>query len=151
MIFPPEGIRLSSENFHAVGDVIRQSLNGGQSFRIRLEPWQEKRSLSQNNMFHGWMRQLSQYLIDHGRPYCSPEWCKEAMKSTFLGFEETEYIDVKSGARIVRERLKRTSTLKSGEMYMFMTQVHGWCLGIGCLLKISENSEYFQNMRKQVQ
>jgi len=149
LIFPPDGLRLSSANFIAVGEALSEGLRSGQYYRIRVEPWQEKRSLSQNALFHVWMRQLSEFLIARGRPNCSPDWCKDAMKFTFLGFEETEFVDVKTGARIVRETLKHTSKLKTGDMFNFMTNVQAWCLDIGCFLNIPESSEFFVNMKKQ--
>jgi len=149
MKFPPEGIRLSPHNLHMVRDAITKGLNEGNIYRLRIDPWQEKRSLSQNSMFHAWMRELSRYLIAHGRSYCTDEWCKDAMKFTFLGFEEKEFVDVITGARIVRETLKQTSKLKTGEMFDFMTKVQNWCLDIGCMLTVNEHSEFFENQRKQ--
>jgi len=149
MLIPPEGIRLNQLNFVEIKQTLERELRAGQSFRLRLEPWREKRTLTQNAMFHAWMGELSRYLISHGRPFCSPEWCKDAMKYTFLGFEETTFTDVQTGAQIVRETLRHTSKLKTGEMFHFMTKVQAWCLDIGCLLRVPVTSEFFELKRQQ--
>jgi len=146
---PPEGIRLNSINFVAITHRLSEELKKGKNFRLRIDPWQEKRSLSQNAMFHAWMNELSRYLITRGRPYCSPEWCKDAMKYTFLGMEEITFTNVETGAQIVRESVRQTSKLKAGEMFHFMTKVQAWCLDIGCILSVSETSEFFALSRKQ--
>jgi len=149
MNIPHEGIRLSSTNFIAVTEALSEGVRRGEMYRLQVSPWSEKRTLSQNAMFHAWMAELSRFLIRHGRSQCSPEWCKDAMKFTFLGFEEKTFVDVETGAQIVRESLRHTSKLRTGEMFSFMTKVQGWCLDIGCFLTVSEQSEYFNNMRKQ--
>jgi len=149
MQLPVDGIRLNQINFVAIKQQLDNELRAGHSFRLRLEPWTEKRSLSQNAMFHAWMRELSRYLIQHGRPYCNPDWCKDAMKFTFLGFEDTTYTDVTTGAQIVRETLRHTSKLKTGEMFLFMCKVQAWCLDIGCFLKVPNTSEFFELQRNQ--
>jgi len=149
MLIPPEGIRINQLNFVDIKRALETELRAGRSFRLRLEPWSEKRTLSQNAMFHAWMGELSRYLILHGRPYCTPAWCKDAMKYTFLGFEETTYTDVTTGAQIVRETLRHTSKLRVGEMFQFMTKVQAWCLDIGCFVRVPVNSEYFALKRQQ--
>lgn len=149
MIIPHEGIRLHQTNLKAVVQLLNDELQWGGTLRLRVEPWREKRTLSQNAMFHAWMRELSRFLIKHGRSNCSPEWCKDAMKFTFLGFEETTFTDVETGAQIVRETLRHTSKLKTGEMFHFMTKVQAWCLDIGCFLKVPVTSEFFELKTKQ--
>jgi len=149
MNIPPQGIRLTSQNFITVSESISEDLRRGRSFRLRLEPWSERRTLSQNALFHVWMKELSDFLIKRGRSQCSPEWCKDAMKFTFLGFETNTYTDVKTGAQIERESLRMTSKLRASEMHHFMTQVQSWSLDIGCFLKVPATSEFFELSRKQ--
>ncbi|NIG12977.1 hypothetical protein F3J37_01345 [Pantoea sp. Al-1710] len=146
---PREGICVHPDNCEAVKKLLDREINSGQRLLIKVEPWHEKRTLNQNAMFHAWMGELSRFLINRGRPFCSPEWCKDAMKFTFLGFEEICYTDVKTGAQIVKETLRQTSKLRTGEMFQFMTQVEAWCLNIGCFLRVPTTSEFFALKRKQ--
>lgn len=149
MNFPREGIKLTRLNFQAVGEKIGEGLAAGNEYRLKIEPYREKRTLSQNALAHCWFTELSKYLIKRGRSGCSPEWVKDALKATYLGFEETEFIDVITGQRTTRETLRKTSKLKTGEMFDFMTKVHAWALDIGCMLTTPEHSEFMQNKQKQ--
>lgn len=142
MNIPADGIRLTRLNFQSVGERIYSGLEAGNEYRLRLEPYREKRTLSQNALAHCWFAEISAYLISRGRTECSPEWCKQAMKYTYLGFEETEFTDVVTGERKTQLTLKRTSKLKTGEMFDFMCRVQAWALNIGCMLRVPENCDF---------
>lgn len=71
------------------------------------------------------------------------------MKHTYLGYEEMERIDVITGERMTVQELRHTSSLDTGAMHYFMTQVEGWAASIGCLLTIPTDSEYMRIKEKQ--
>lgn len=96
-----------------------------------------------------WMNELSKYLVGKGRRQATPEWCKEAMKHTFLGYEMRNKTNVVTGEIFTTSELKRTRDLNTGEMTHFLDRVYQWSIDIGCFLTIPENCEYAQLKRKQ--
>ena len=108
-----------------------------------------KRSLSQNALFHKWVNELSVYLIKGGRKDSSPEFCKDLLKHTFLGYEQIERVNAKTGERVTVSQLKHTSELDLGDMNDFMNKCYAWCVDIGLLLTIPHDSEYAMLMEPQ--
>lgn len=106
------------------------------------------RSLSQNNLAHLWFGEISRWLTGHGRGFATPEWCKNAMKHTFLGYEDVFDTDVISGISTRRQELRHTSRLDVGEMKLFMDQVYHWCLEKELMLTIPDDCEY-DRLRKE--
>lgn len=106
------------------------------------------RSLSQNNLAHLWFGEISRWLTGHGREFATPEWCKNAMKHTFLGYEDVFDTDVISGISTRRQELRHTSRLDVGEMKLFMDQVYHWCLEKELMLTIPDDCEY-DRLRKE--
>lgn len=109
--------------------------------RVRLSG-QKARSLSQNATFHMWMTEMSRWLTSHGREFATPEWCKDAMKHTFLGYEDVFDTDVVTGISTRRQALLHTSKLDTGEMKLFMDLVYSWALDKGLPLTIPEGCQY---------
>lgn len=105
-----------------------------------------KRSLSQNAFSHAIYQDVSKYLIQRGREDCTPEWVKQMLKNTFLGWEEIEIVNVVTGERVIRQELRHTSKLSKGEMMNYITQLLDWAESIGCQIKIPVNSDYFKYM-----
>lgn len=103
-----------------------------------------KRSIPQNATAHMWFGELSRWLISKGKDFATPEWVKAAMKSTFLGYVEVIDTDVITGKKTSRQELRRTSSLDTGEMKLFMDMVYHWALDRGVMLTIPDNSEYKQ-------
>ena len=97
MTLPVDGIKLHRGNFAAIGQQIQPLLDAGQYFRLQVKPWREKRSLSQNALSHMWYTEISEYLIARGKTFATPEWVKDAMKHTYLGYESKDRVDVVSG------------------------------------------------------
>lgn len=97
MTLPVDGIKLHRGNFAAIGQQIQPLLDAGQCFRLQVKPWREKRSLSQNALSHMWYTEISEYLIARGKTFATPEWVKDAMKHTYLGYESKDRVDVVSG------------------------------------------------------
>lgn len=116
MILPVDGIKLHRGNFAAIGQQIQPLLDAGQCFRLQVKPWREKRSLSQNALSHMWYTEISEYLIARGKTFATPEWVKDAMKHTYLGYESKDRVSVRTAARYrldVRIRWVRAVCLKS--------------------------------------
>lgn len=106
------------------------------------------RSISANNLVHMWFGEISKWLVGGGRDFATPEWCKNAMKHTFLGYEDVFDTDVISGISTRRQELRHTSKLEVGEMKLFMDLVYQWCLEKGLMLTIPEDCEY-DRLRKE--
>ncbi|HCL9167033.1 TPA: hypothetical protein N2186_004993, partial [Enterobacter hormaechei] len=123
MTLPVDGIKLHRGNFAAIGQQIQPLLDAGQCFRLQVKPWREKRSLSQNALFHLWMGEISEYLIKSGRTDATPEWVKRNLKKTYLGCEEVTYTDFITGAKETSWEPRHTSLLDTGEMHIFMCKV----------------------------
>jgi NinB protein. len=147
----PDGIKLTRLNFQAVGERIGEALSSGNEYRLILKPWSEKRSLSQNATFHMWCGELSDYLTKRGRTQATPEFCKDLLKYTFLGFETKTFTDAITGEQQDVQQLRHTRDLKSADMFDFMTRVQAWAIDIGCFLTVPENCEFERNHHKQLQ
>lgn len=149
MNLPQDGIKLHRGNFAAIGQQIQPLLDDGQTFRLIIKPWREKRSLSQNNLSHMWYEEISEYLVARGKSFATREWVKDAMKHTYLGYESKEMVDVISGEVTIVQTLRHTSDLETGEMYIFLCKVEAWAMNIGCHLTIPQSCEYQLLREKQ--
>ncbi|WP_313384747.1 YbcN family protein [Pantoea sp.] len=149
MEIPKDGIRLHKSNFSAIGQQILPMLDSGETYRLIIKPWREKRSLNQNALSHMWYSEISDWLIRRGKDFASPEWVKDAMKHTYLGYVEREMVDVVTGETTVIRSLRHTSDLDTGDMHFYLTQVEGWALSLGCKLTVPADSEYMNLKEKQ--
>jgi len=149
MEIPKDGIRLHKSNFNAIGQQILPMLDSGETYRLIIKPWREKRSLNQNALSHMWYSEISDWLIWRGKDFASPEWVKDAMKHTYLGYVEREMVDVVTGETTVIRSLRHTSDLDTGDMHFYLTQVEGWALSLGCKLTVPADSEYMNLKEKQ--
>lgn len=150
MEIPKDGIRLHKSNFSAIGQQILPMLDSGETYRLIIKPWREKRSLNQNALSHMWYSEISDWLIRRGKTFASPEWVKDAMKHTYLGYVEREMVDVVTGETTVIRSLRHTSDLDTGDMHFYLTQVEGWALSLGCKLTVPADSEYMNLKEKQI-
>lgn len=130
--------------------LIFDLVSSDKKYRIKFSAWRDQRSIPQNSLQHMWYAELSAYLIKRGKPFASPEWVKDAMKHTYLGYENREMVDVVTGERTQIQTLRHTSGLDTGDMHHYLTQVEGWALNVGCRLTIPADSEYNQLRQKQV-
>ncbi|HEM6679524.1 YbcN family protein [Citrobacter koseri] len=149
MSIPQCGIKLHAGNFAAVGKLLQEQLESGKPLRLMVKEWREKRSLSQNALSHMWYTEISEYLIVRGKTFATPEWVKDAMKHTYLGYESKDRVDVVSGEVTTVQSLRHTSELETGEMYIFLCKVEAWAMNIGCHLTIPQSCEYQQLRDKQ--
>ncbi len=96
-----------------------------------------------------WFGEISEYLIKSGRSDATPEWVKRNLKRTYLGCEEVTYTDFVTGDKSTTYEPRHTSSLDTGEMHYFLTQVEQWCAQFGLVLTIPNNSEYQLLKEKQ--
>lgn len=130
---------------------INELLQNHPKLSVTIKPYRKKRSLSQNSLSHVWYKEISDYLIKAGRPFCTEAWVKESLKATYLGFESTEYTDVLTGEKTQREALRHTSKLDKGEMHYFLQQIESWCAQFGLILTTPDDCEYMKLKREQDQ
>lgn len=149
MTFPKEGVKLSADNFPTIGQRIAPLLADGKCYRLILKEWRETRTLSQNATLHMWLGEISAYLIKRGKPFASPEWVKQALKHTYLGYETVEMTDVITGLKTEIHTLRKTSSIDTGDMFRFMEKVEAWAAMIGCMVTTPSNSEYHQLRERQ--
>ena len=116
----------------------------------KVDVYSPKRSLSQNSLFHRWVREICVFLVERKRldPPDSMEKLERQMKqiivNKFLGTE-----DVRVGTQVVEGQLRHTSDLSQGDMYFFMCQVQDWALDLGIHLSHPQDSEFMKLQRSQ--
>lgn len=116
---------------------------------VDVRPYRRKRSLDQNALYWMWLTELSEYLQGKGRDFATKEWCHDAMRHSFLGWEEKQLVDVVTGEITETRALRSTTKLDKGAFTFYLEQIEGWALGIGCLLTVPENCEYMKLKREQ--
>ncbi|MCE1354299.1 YbcN family protein [Enterobacter kobei] len=149
MSIPECGIKLHTGNFNAIGKLLQEQLQSGKPLRLQVKEWRDKRSLSQNSLFHMWMGEISEHLINSGRTDATPEWVKRNLKKTYLGCEEVTYTDFITGEKTTTWAPRHTSDLDTGEMHIFLVKVEMWCAQFGLSLTIPNGCEYQQLRDKQ--
>ena len=106
----------------------------------KVETYSPKRSLSQNDLFHKWCREIALSFTERGRS-TTESMVKDGLKLKYLGTTEK-----KIGNRVL-EVLRETTSLSVGEMYQFMSQVQAWAIDMGVDLTHPQNSEYMKLQR----
>ena len=110
---------------------------------IQAKPFEQVRSLSQNALFHVWMKAVRDHFIER-TPDADEEAWKLFFKTEYLGTET-----LKAGKIIHENQLRHTSKLKRGEMYEFMEAVNAWCAQRGLTLPVPDSSEFMEIRRSQ--
>lgn len=111
------------------------------------------RSLPQNSLFHKWCGEIAGFFVAMGKTTFATGKPMDAanmkrnLKQTFLGEEEIEDIDLRTGEIVKRSELRHTSDLDKGEMQAFMTCVDKWAMEHGIYLSHPEDSEYMRMQR----
>ncbi len=136
---------------NSIGSFIAElwKLDLTKAWRVTIVQWREKRSLSQNAFQHVIYNEISAFLISKGRTDWCPKFTKRNMKNNFLGWEVTEYTDVKTGEVTIREELISTSGLDVGVACDYITKLLDWAQSIGCTIKIPAQCEYRDYLDKQ--
>ena len=134
---------------HICSELISIARSSNKVYRVTVCEWRERRSLDQNAFQHVIYKEISDYLISKGRKGCSPGWVKRMLKNHFLGWEQVEFVCIKTGEVTKREQLKSTRLLDVGESMHYTTQILDWACSIGCEIKIPERCEYRKLINSQ--
>lgn len=131
------------ERLRSLHSHLRDTWDWSKPACIKVEEYQNPRSLDQNALFHVWIREMVAY-FKPARPELTEEEMKNICKFRFLGTES-----VKAGKIMIENQLRQTSKLRKGEMYHFMEQVNQWCLELGLNLTVPDDSEFMRIRRSQ--
>jgi len=103
----------------------------------QVKEYKPRRSISQNDLFHVWVRDMLRHFKKKGGFTGTEEELKLMVKYKFLGTE-----DIEVGSTNIPAQVRRTSALDRGEMLYFMQQVEAWCIDLGVKLTKPQQSEY---------
>jgi hypothetical protein len=131
------------ERLEHLGGYLKDNWDWSTPVSIKPEVYQNPRSLTQNALFHVWIRQMVSH-FKPARPELTDEEMKDICKFRFLGTESR-----KAGKIMLENQLRQTSKLRKGEMYHFMEQVYQWCLELGLQLQTPCDSEFMEIRRSQ--
>lgn len=112
-----------------------------------------KRSLSQNALLHMWINEIVDFFIKRGRKEflsgskMNLKNMKENLKETFLGYEDKETVNLKTGEVKVSSQLRHTSDLDKGDFMHFLNLIEGFAREYDIKLTIPVESEYYQLMK----
>jgi len=109
---------------------------------LKLEQYQNPRSLSQNALFHIWCREMAA-IFSSKVPDASEDGMKFMMKSKFLGTHT-----IKIGKQTYADQIMPLPKNR-GEMCYFMDQVYNWAAQKSVMLSLPQYSEYSALKRKQ--
>lgn len=103
----------------------------------QVKEYKPRRSLSQNDLFHVWCRDMTRYFKKNNGFSGDEKEMKMILKYKFLGTE-----DIEIGNTTIPAQVRGTANLDRGEMLYFMTQVEAWAIDHGVKLTKPTNSEY---------
>ena len=114
---------------------------------VKLDPYENPRSLSQNAMSHIWYREIAKEMADKGHKIDHEEpaevW-KLWLKKRFLGTASYSI-----GNQQIPEQVKSTSKLTKGEFVHYLDNVYHWATKQGIRLSIPAESEYAELQAQQ--
>lgn len=117
---------------------LRDNWNWEYPVQFKVGRYQEKRSLSQNALFHVWCREMADHFSSKGADITEATM-KELLKYKFLGTEDRVIHKT-----VIPAQVRETSGLGRGEMMDFMDQVQSWALDHGVKLTCPIDSEYMK-------
>jgi hypothetical protein len=117
---------------------LRDNWNWEYPVQFKVGRYQEKRSLSQNALFHVWCREMADHFSSKGADITEATM-KELLKYKFLGTEDRVIHKT-----VIPAQVRETSGLEKGEMMDFMDQVQSWALDHGVKLACPIDSEYMK-------
>ena len=114
---------------------------------VKLNAYENPRSLSQNAMSHIWYREIAKEMADKGHKIDHEEpadvW-KLWLKKRFLG---TTCYSI--GNQQIPEQVKSTSNLTKGQFVHYLDNVYHWATKQGIRLSIPADSEYAELQAQQ--
>ena len=114
---------------------------------LKLEPYQDERSLSQNALFHMWCREIAKGMKKKGFNVTegdAVEAWKLWLKRRFLGTDNFQISKTK-----IEGQVRRSSALNKGDMVHFMDQCYHWATEQGIKLTVPLESEYAELKNQQ--
>lgn len=134
--------KLVTSNRDALIQQLDVMLGLHKEIEINARPWKSKRSLSQNNLYWQFLKEIaSQVQVNHlyfeaetWHEYFKKYWCPEKRVTMPAG----EDLFVKS-----------TTKLDTGEMHFYLNRIEQWAMEKMISLTIPDSSEYAQLKRKQ--
>ena len=112
---------------------------------VTVEVKAGKRSKSQNDLYWEWLSYLSEYINSKKGTDVSKDDMHDYMRHKYLGYDAPKKI----GSVEVRERLKTTTQLTTGEMFHYMSEIDAYAASIGLMLPRPDDCQYERNRRKQ--
>jgi len=103
----------------------------------QVKEYKPRRSLSQNDLFHVWCRDMTRYFKKNNGFIGDEEEMKMILKYKFLGT-----VDIDIGNTTIPAQVRSTKKLDRGEMLYFMQQVEAWAIDHGVKLTKPQRSEY---------
>jgi len=119
----------TERNRQACQDAIAAiEINPEHPLQVEIKPYTKHRSLSQNRLFHMWVRELSDGYEDTGGERHSPEVWKQYLKNLFLGHTSHQVM-----GQIVETQVG-TSDLNTAEFAAFLERVDHYASTLGVQL-----------------
>lgn len=107
---------------------------------LEIKKYRNKRSLNQNALFWMWCAEARDYFNKKKTPQpLSKDDMHDLFCHLFLGYE-----DLVVGNTEIKNKLRGTSKLDTGEMFHFMEKIEAWCVEKGLLLTVPVVSEYWE-------
>lgn len=131
------------ERLRSLHSHLRDTWDWSKPVCLKVEEYQNPRSLDQNALFHVWIREVTAHFKPEAPNLTEEDW-KNFFKHHYLGTET-----LRAGKITYENQLRQTSKLKKGEMYAFMEQVNQWCLERGVQLMVPDDSEFMRIRRSQ--
>ena len=134
--------KLTRHNIGGFISALVEMVVNDKVFRVNIVAWRDKRSLSQNSLQHVIYGVVSKFLIAQGRSEWTPKKVKDSLKSKYLGWEDTEFVDVVTGEISTKTTLRATSDLDTGQSFHYTTQIIEWCEWMDIPIQIPATCEY---------
>jgi len=91
---------------------------------VTVEVKAGKRSKSQNDLYWEWLTHLVEYINTKKGTEVSKDDMHDYMRHKYLGYMEAKKI----GSETIRERLKTTTQLTTGEMFHYMSEIDAYAM-----------------------
>ena len=142
---------LHETNIKSIVTTLSELAKSGKRYRLIIKIWKDKRTIDQNSLSHMWYDDLAkQANVKTKTNNYSMESVKHDLKETFLGYENVEHKNLLTGEITVKQQLRKTSELDTGEMHFYLQQIETWASQNGFRLRIPSDSEYQKLKLQQV-
>ncbi len=112
------------------------------AYRVCVVEWREKRSLSQNALYHKWLDEISKQARVNGKLFSVDVW-HEYFKKYYC---KPTVIDMPAGEPVT---IITTTKLDVGEMHHYLNKIERWAQDKAFTLTIPLNCEYRELLERQ--